>query len=161
MFIHHRPFLLNIKLRIRPRIVEKHYESLSPNISWIISDPIARVVFIVFMMLGYTTCFLGIDEFARLLEDNCPLYTLSLVSSYLPLTKVVIFYGWYITIVAHACEAIYTSYLTKTKLRLKTSDIVRWAILTFTIGLPMTMRVVTLVSIQRDSLAQNKGIKNK
>ena len=57
--------------------------------------------------------------------------------------------AWYFSLIAHTLEAIYTAYLCKTVLKMKTDTTMKWFVLNVCTGFPIMNKVQELVAVDR------------
>ena len=142
---------------VRPRLIEDHHRALIPKFAWLITDPIMRTLLGVCLLLGAGTA-LGEEELVTRI-NNTP-WAISIVrylfGTSTRFVKLVIG-AWYFSLIAHTLEAIYTAYLCKTILKMKTGTITKWFVLNVCTGFPIMNKVQELVVVDRAA----RSLKNK
>ncbi len=142
---------------IRPRLIKDHHKSLIPKFTWLITDPVMRMLFGACLLLGVATA-LGEEELVARINNS--LWARSIVSLVFGTTsrfvKLVIG-AWYFSLMAHTLEAIYTAYLCKTILKMKLGTVMKWFALTVCTGFPIMNKVQELVEVDRAARSVKKA----
>jgi hypothetical protein len=140
---------LTSSAEIRPRLIEDHHKSLTPKFTWLVNDPVMRMLFGVCLLLGVGTA-LGREELVA--RINYTPWARSIVNfifgTSTRFVKLVIG-AWYFSLIAHLLEAIYTVYLCKTILKMKLGTVMKWFVLTVCTGFPIMNKVQELVEVDR------------
>ena len=134
---------------VRPRLIEDHHRALVPKFTWLIKDPIMRTLFGVCLLLGAGTA-LGEEELVTRI-NNTPRAGFIVQFIFGTSTRFVklVIGAWYFSLIAHTLEAIYTAYLCKTVLKMKTGTTIKWFVLNVCTGFPIMNKVQELVAVDR------------
>ena len=153
------PFIpaLTSSNEVRKRLIEDHHRALSPKLSWLITDPIMRLLFGACLLLGVGTA-LGQDEVSTKI-DNTPwanTIVTSIFGSSTLFAKLVVI-SWYFSLIAHTMEAFYTAYLCKTVLKTKMGTTIKWFLLNVAVGYPIMNKVRELVNVDNAARTKKKS----
>lgn len=145
---------LNSSDEVRPRLVQDHHMALTPKFSWLVTDPLIRMLFGACILLGVGTA-LGHDELAKRVDDApwAAAIANAVFGTSARFANLVVG-AWYFSLVAHTMEACYTAYLCKTMLKMKTGTTFKWFVLNVCTGFPIMNKVKELVAV--DSAARSK-----
>lgn len=138
----------------RPRLVQDHHKALTPKFTWLVTDPLMRMLFGACILLGVGTA-LGQEELGRRVDDTP--WASSIVNAVFGTSASFANFvvgAWYFSLVAHTMEAFYTSYLCKSTLKMKTGTTFKWFLLNVCTGFPIMKKVQELVAV--DSAARSK-----
>ena len=141
---------------VRPALIAEHHRSMQPNCSWLLTDPITRMLFGACILLGVGTA-LGQAELASRI-DNTP-WASSIVTTVFGSSEVfakVVIGSWYFSLVAHGLEAVYTAKLCKTKLKMDAMTTFKWFSLNVCTGFPIMNKVKELVAVDTAARANKK-----
>jgi hypothetical protein len=146
------PFIPPLKssAQVRARLIDDHHKALNPKFSWLVTDPIITILFTVSILLGVAMA-LGREEFTIIVDRTSFIKHIFGSSSRFVGAVINI---WYISSVAHILEAMYTAYLCKTVLKLKTGAVMKWFVLNAMVGFPIMSKVQELAAI--DKAARSK-----
>ena len=141
------PFIPPLKssAQVRARLIDDHHKALNPKFSWLVTDPIITILFTVSILLGVAMA-LGREEFTIIVDRTSFIKHIFGSSSRFVGAVINI---WYISSVAHTLEAMYTAYLCKTVLKLKTGAIMKWFVLNAMVGFPIMSKVQELAAIDK------------
>lgn len=151
------PPLLSAK-EAKPRLVRDHHTALAPKFSWLVTDPLMRMLFGACMMLGAGTA-LGQEDLAKRIDDTpwaAPIVAAIFGTSAL-FAKLVVG-SWYFSLAAHTGEAFYTAYLCKSKLKMKAGNVIRWFVLNVCTGFPIMNKVRDLVAVDSAARSRKKRV---
>ena len=143
---------------MRPRLVRDHHMALTPRFTWLVTDPIARMLFGACILLGVGTA-LGQEELANRIDDT-PWATaiVTAVFGTSTLFAQLVVGAWYFSIVAHTMEGFYVAYLCKTTtLKMKTWPTIKWFALCVCTGFPIMNRVRELVAVDNAARSKKKS----
>lgn len=142
---------------IRPRLIEDHHRALTPKFTWLVTDPLMRMLVGASMLIGVGTA-LGQEELAKRVDDTywassivCTIFGTSSRFAYLVVA------AWYFTLVAHTLEAFYASYLCKKCLKMKTITTAKWFLLNVCTGFPIMKKIVELVEVDKAARSAKKS----
>ena len=141
---------------VRPALIAEHHRALQPKFSWLITDPIMRMLFGACILLGVGTA-LGQAELASRINDTpwaSSIVTTAFGSAEF-FAKVVIG-SWYVSLVAHGLEAVYTAYLCKRTLKMDVMTTLKWFLLNVCTGFPIINKVKELVAVDTAARANKK-----
>mmetsp|Transcript_14676 Transcript_14676/g.31899 ORF Transcript_14676/g.31899 Transcript_14676/m.31899 type:complete len:233 (+) Transcript_14676:125-823(+) len=138
----------------RPRLVQDHHKALIPKFTWLVTDPLMRILFGACILLGVGTA-LGQEELGSRIDDTpwASAIVTAVFGTSARFAKLVVG-AWYFSLVAHTMEAFYTAYLCKTMLKMKTGTTFKWFVLNVCTGFPIMNKVQELVTV--DSAARSK-----
>lgn len=149
---------LTTSAELRSRLIEDHHRALTPNFTWLITDPVMRMLFGACLLLGIGTA-LGEEELVTTIDETP--WARSIVhfifGSSTRFAKIVIG-AWYFSLLVHMLEAVYSSYLCKTVLKMEPVIVMKWFVLNLCTGFPIMNRVRELVAV--DLANQSLKIKN-
>mmetsp|Transcript_16874 Transcript_16874/g.24722 ORF Transcript_16874/g.24722 Transcript_16874/m.24722 type:complete len:214 (-) Transcript_16874:154-795(-) len=117
----------------RMRLIEEHHRVLSPQLLWLATDIMARVIVVLCTVLGYCNYFV----FRQ--------------------TEPAVSYSFLAAIGIHFLEALFVVYLCRTNLKLKLGATLKWFVLVCCAGYPMTSRVTALVKVDYESKMNKKA----
>ncbi|KAL3758825.1 hypothetical protein ACHAWU_007942 [Discostella pseudostelligera] len=138
---------LTTSAEVRPRLIEDHHRALIPKFSWLITDPVMRMLFSACILLGLGTA-LGEEELVTRINEIpwARSFVEFILGSSTRFVNLVIG-AWYFSLIAHTLEAIYTAYLCKTTLKMKPATTMKWFVLNVCTGFPIMNKVQELVAI--------------
>lgn len=148
---------LNSSSEVRPRLVADHHRAMTPKFTWLITDPLMRMLFGACILLGVGTS-LGREELAARVDGTA--WATSVVTAVFGTSarfaKLVVG-SWYFSLVAHTTEAFYTAYLCKRILKLKTWTTFQWFVLNVCTGFPIMNKIRELVDVDKAARSQRKS----
>jgi hypothetical protein len=135
-----------------------YYKALTPKLSMVFMDPVALLLAIITLFLAYLTLVLGVGGIVNVVEHSPSLY--SMVDVYVGSAEsfarmLTIFF--YVTVSAHALEAVYVGMHAKKTFKLPQNAIIEWVIFTQLAGLPILNRFLKFVEVH-DSAMDKKGL---
>lgn len=141
----------------RDRLIQDHHRALTPNFSWLVSDPLLRTIFGVCVLLGVGTA-LGQEELSKRIDDS-PLATSIVTNVFGTSARFarIVVVSWYFSLVAHTMEACYTAYLCKMVLKMNTTTSVKWFALNVSTGFPIMNKIRELVAIDNATRLSKKN----
>jgi len=127
--------------------IEELYQRVSaPQWSWLVTDPLALIIWITCGLLGYGTLVLGRDGMVESISHaprlEAGIETVFLHTSYFAVAVTVAF--WF-SVVAHGIEAFLAIHQCRTSLGLHWRATISWAILISSVGYPIFSRLTELV----------------
>ena len=134
----------------KSRIPQIHQDVCAPKISWLLTDPLALIIFITCMGLTHGTLNLGltgiVEELAKApnLEGGVETIFLSTLNFGYAVVS-----AWWFSIVAHGFEAYMATRLCRSQLNLSVGSTAIWATLTFLVGYPIFSRIQELGQAQQ------------
>ena len=135
----------------RPRIVEMHHKCLQPDFSWLLTEPLCRMILFSMTGLGYAYYNIDMQEVAEQNEIVANLFGARGQG-----LAYAVNISWMFGITAHVVEALYAAYLCKTLLKMKTMATLSWFVIISMVGYPMTSKILEFARIQKKS---NEGKK--
>eukprot|EP00580_Thalassiosira_gravida_P003031 CAMPEP_0201603134 /NCGR_PEP_ID=MMETSP0492-20130828/3669_1 /ASSEMBLY_ACC=CAM_ASM_000837 /TAXON_ID=420259 /ORGANISM="Thalassiosira gravida, Strain GMp14c1" /LENGTH=174 /DNA_ID=CAMNT_0048066845 /DNA_START=92 /DNA_END=616 /DNA_ORIENTATION=+ len=134
---------------VKSRLVEDHHRAFAPKFSWLVTDPMMRMLFGACILLGVGTV-LGREELSKRVDDVpwADAIVTAVFGTSARFSNVVVG-AWYFSLFAHTAEACYTAYFCKVSLKMKTGTIIKWALLNVCTGFPIMNKVTELVAIDR------------
>ena len=149
------PPLKSVK-EVRSHLIEHHHKALQPRVSWLLTDPLMRMLFGACILLCVGTL-MGQDELVNKIDSTSwanSMVTTTFSTSTL-FAKIVIA-SFYFSLLAHTMEACYTSYLCKTVLKMESWTIFKWFILNVCCGFPIMNKIQAYVEVD-NSARKKKG----
>ena len=140
---------LSSSSQIRPRLIAIHHQVMTPQISWLITKPVALVLVLISVAMAHGIFVLGIPQFTQVLQDLDEGLGLNLVSTLFGSSAILVWMlqgiFWF-TVVAHIVEGLYAVYHCRTTLKLGLKAQVLWFVLLFLAGYPIMKEFQVLVS---------------
>jgi len=136
----------------KPRILEMHHKCLEPDFSWLLTEPLCRIILFSVTGLGYAHYNIDMQE---LVEQNEIIA--NMVGARGQGLAFLVMISWKFAITAHVVEALYAAYLCKTLLKMKTMATLSWFVIISMVGYPMTSKILEFARIQKKS---NEGKKH-
>jgi hypothetical protein len=138
---------LNSSAEVSSRLVEDYNRALIPKFTWIITDPLMRMLFGACILLGIGTI-LGQQELvSRVNETPWARSIVNFVFGTPTLFAKLVTRAWYFALIAHTMEASYTAYLCKTFLEMNAVTTMKWFVLNVCTGFPIMNKVKELHAI--------------
>jgi hypothetical protein len=152
------PFVppLNSPDQVRPRLIDDHHRAMTPKFAWLVTDPIQRMIFGVCILLGVGMV-LGREGLGSAV-DGTPWAKSMIDSTFGSSARFAeaVIWAWYFSLAAHSLEGVYTAYLCKRVLKLKTGATMKWFVLNACVGFPIMNKVKELVAINSASKSKRK-----
>ena len=142
--------------QVRPALIAEHHRALQPKFSWLVTDPVMRMLFGACILLAVGTA-LGKEELA-LRGDNTPWASSVVTTVYgsSDLFAKLVIGAWWFSLAAHGLEAVYTAYLCKTTLKMDAWTTFKWFAMNVCTGFPIMNKVKELVAVDRAARADKK-----
>lgn len=142
---------------VRPRLIEEHHKALTPRLSWLVTNPLMRMLFGACLLLGIGTL-LGQEELAKRVDDTpwANFIVRIIFGNSTNFAKLVIGV-FYFSLAAHTVEAYYTAYLCKSVLKMKKGTILKWFMLNVCVGFPVMNTVQELVAVDKAARDKKKS----
>lgn len=142
---------MNSFVDMRPRLAELHHEKSEPKISWLVTEPLCRLIILMIMGLGYAHHFLDFQELA----NKNDLFR-SVFGSEGQILAFAIQCSLIFAVGAHLAEAVYGFYLCKKILQFRNKASVLWFFMISMVGYPMTSKCIEFARIQKNHSKEKK-----
>jgi len=148
------PPLQSVK-EVRSHLIEHHHKALQPKVSWLLTDPLMRMLFGACILLGVGTL-MGQDELVNKIDSTS--WASSVVTTFGTSTffAKLVTVSFYFSLFAHTMEACYTSYLCKTVLKMKSWTIFKWFTLNVCVGFPIMNKIKEYVEVDNSARSKKK-----
>mmetsp|Transcript_53833 Transcript_53833/g.114367 ORF Transcript_53833/g.114367 Transcript_53833/m.114367 type:complete len:233 (+) Transcript_53833:110-808(+) len=148
---------LNSSGEARSRLIEDHHRAFAPKFSWLITDPLIRILFGACILLGMGTA-VGQEELAKRVDD-IPLANAIVAATFGTSARfaAIVVGSWYFSLAAHTLEACYTAYLCKMTLKMKTGSTLAWFVLNVCTGFPIMNKIKDFVDVDTYSRPNQKN----
>jgi hypothetical protein len=133
--------------QVRSELVAVHQKVCSPRLHWLVSKPIALVIFIVLAFMGYGT-WMGVPEMTEAIGNAKQLnfYVQKVFGSASVLAELVRFF-FYLSVVLHVAEGVWAVYKCQSVLKLKFQASLMWFLTVSVIGYPILSELLALLAI--------------
>ena len=146
-----RPGPLASADQVRPALIAEHHRALQPDASWLVTDPLMRMLFGACLLLGAGTA-LGQSELAARVDERAPSWASSAVAAAFGSSErfaAVVVGAFWFSVAAHGIEALYTAYLCRTILKMDAGTTAKWFVLNVCTGFPIMNKITELVAVDR------------
>lgn len=121
------------------------------------TDPLVRIIVPVCALLGMGTHACGEEGLVALIEGT-PWASAAASAAFGSAASFswLVVRAWYLTVVAHGAEAAYAAYECKRRLKMTAAISLRWFVLVFATGYPVTRKVMELVEVDKAAKSSRK-----
>jgi len=142
---------------VRSHLIEHHHKALQPKVSWLLTDPLMRMLFGACILLGVGTL-MGQDELVNKIDQSWASSIVTTIFGTSTLFARLVIGSFYFSLFAHTMEACYTSYLCKTVLKMKHWTTFKWFTLNVCVGFPIMNKIKEYVEVDNSArLKKKKG----
>ena len=133
------------------RLLAIHNQVWAPRISWLMTKPLALQVLIVLGLAGYGTEILGMEGMLALLEQ-APRLEHGVATVFGTAQKFcnMVIGSWYVSVIAHLCEALWASYHCVNTLKMDTTATLQWFLVIWAVGYPIFVEFRTLIKLHEE-----------
>jgi hypothetical protein len=131
----------------------------APQISWLVTKPLALGILIICGLLGYGTEILGIEGMLALLEQAPRLeHGVATVFGSPQTFCYMVIGSWYIAVILHLGEALWAAYHCVTTLKMDATATLQWFLVIWAVGYPIFIEFRTLIKIRIIHTIENKAL---
>mmetsp|Transcript_21231 Transcript_21231/g.35130 ORF Transcript_21231/g.35130 Transcript_21231/m.35130 type:complete len:225 (-) Transcript_21231:692-1366(-) len=150
------PPLTSIK-EARPRMAQIYHKAMTPKLGWIYMDPVALPLVMLNLFLTYLTLVLGVNGMVNVINHSPGMYSMvqAHVGSAESFARMITVFG-YVTMGAHALEALFVGLHAKKTFSLSRAAVIEWVIFTQLAGLPILNRFLRFLEVHGNPKVQKK-----
>jgi hypothetical protein len=132
------------------RISTIHNDVCAPKLYWLVTNPLALIIFITISGLAYGTLVLGVNGMVEALAQAPHLEEgVETIFGSTQTFAYAVWGAWYFAIIAHGIEAFIAVQHCSNTLQLEAGPTTTWAFLTFCVGYPIFSQLQELVQVQQ------------